>query len=98
MSTSDVAAGSTEDRVFLTPEQALAMLPEGDLIHTFRNSGGMLLGADSNRADIEEEIRKAEKREVAGEMATSMGHGLVLRPKGAKYQGDLLFVATRKPA
>lgn len=89
----------TEDeRVELTPEQALAMLPDGEHVHTFRNPGGMMLGADWKRTSIEEEIRNAERRELAGDMATRMGHGLVLFPKGAQYQRDLLFVATRKPA
>lgn len=87
-----------EDRVEPTPEQALEMLPDGEQVHTFRNSSGMMLGADWSRAGIEEEIRNAERRELAGGMATSMGHGLVLFPKGAQYQRDLLFVATRKPA
>jgi hypothetical protein len=87
-----------DERVELTPEQAIAMLPDGENVHTFRNSSGVMLGADWGRASIEDEIRNAEKRELAGGMATSMGHGLVLFPKGAQYQRDLLFVATRKPA
>lgn len=87
---------SSDERVELTPEQAIAMLPDGDVIHTFRNPGGMLLGADWNRTDIEREIREAERRELAGEVATNTGHGLVLFPPGAKCQRDLLFVATRE--
>ena len=91
---SEVKAG--DERVLLTPEQAIAMLPEGDLVHTFRNPGGMMPGADWSRAAIEEEIRKAERRELAGGMAKATGHELVLFPKGAKYQRDLLFIATRR--
>jgi hypothetical protein len=56
----------------------------------------MMLGADWSRASIENEIRNAERRELAGGMASSMGHGLVLFPKGAQYQRDLLFIETRK--
>jgi hypothetical protein len=88
---------TADERVELTPEQALAMLPEGEIVHTFRNPDGMMLGADWGRAAVEEEIRNAERRELAGDMATRMGHGLVLFPKDAQYQRDLLFVATRKP-
>lgn len=94
---SKVESVTEEERVELTPEEALAMLPEGEMVHTFVNSSGMMLGADWGRESLEEEIRKAERRELAGGMATSMGHGLVLFPKGAQYQRDLLFVATRKP-
>lgn len=86
----------TDERVELTPEQAIAMLPDGEYVHTFRNTSGMMLGADHDRKDIEREIREAERRELAGGMASSMGHGLVLFPKGAQYQRDLLFVATRE--
>jgi hypothetical protein len=82
------------ERVTLSPEQAIAMLPEGDEVHTFRNSAGMLIGAHHGRAELEQEIRDAERRELAGDLATRMGHGLVLLAKGAKYQSDLLFVAT----
>ena len=89
---------ANEDRVFLTIDQALGLLPEGDIVHTFRNPGGMMLGADWSRAAIEEEILRAEKRELTGGMAKAMGHGLVLFPKGAQRQGDLLFVATSKEA
>ena len=89
---------SNEERVFLTVDQALSLLPEGDIVHTFRNPGGMMLGADWGREAIEEEIRGAEKCELTGGMAKAMGHGLVLFPKGAQYQRDLLFVATSKEA
>ena len=89
---------ANEERVFLTAEQAIGLLPEGDYVHTFRNSAGMMLGADHSRAGIEQEIRDAEKRELAGGLAAGMGHGLVLFPKGAQYQRDLLFVATSKEA
>lgn len=96
MSTSEVEQVTTEERVFLTPEEAIAMLPEGEYVHTFRNPGGMLLGADWKRASVEQAIREADQREIAGGMAASMGHGLVLFPKGAEYQSELLFVETRK--
>lgn len=90
------APQSKDERVELTVDQALSMLPEGDTIHTFRNPGGMMLGADWSRAAIEEEILRADRRELTGGMAQSMGHGLVLFPKGATYQRDLLFVETRR--
>lgn len=87
----------TEQRVELTVDEALAMLPEGDTVHTFRNPGvGMMMGADWNRPAIEEEILRAERRELTGGIAQSMGHGLVLFPKGANHRSDLLFVETRR--
>lgn len=59
----------------LTYEKAVAMLPEGDSIHAFRNSPGVLIGADWERADILEVIKK-HGAELAGPTATGMGHGL----------------------
>lgn len=86
-----------DEPVMLTPEEALALLPEGDHIHTFRNPGaGMMIGADWKREEIEREIREATERQLAGGIATSMGHGLVLFPKNAQRRGELLFVATRR--
>lgn len=88
-----------EQIVTLTPEEALALLPEGEYVHTFRNPGaGMMIGADWRRDEVEREIRDAERRELAGQVATDMGHGLVVFRKGAKMRSDMLFVATRRNA
>jgi hypothetical protein len=66
-----------DDRVFLSFDEAVAMLPDKPDIHTFRNLSFMLIGADWSRPDIESVLRK-HKPELAGEMATNMGHGLVV--------------------
>jgi hypothetical protein len=69
----------SDDRVFLTPEQATAMLSDDDQIHTFRQSiGGVLLGADWDRDDLVKAIDVAENRELSGEQATKMHHGLCI--------------------
>lgn len=69
---------ATEERVVLTMEQAEAMLPDGDDIHTFRdtNGRGPLIGADWSRANILEALR-TKKPELSGELATKMDHGIV---------------------
>ncbi|MFA7121237.1 MAG: hypothetical protein WC277_07130 [Bacilli bacterium] len=81
-----------EDRVPLTTEQAIAMLPDGDTIHTFRNSiPGVLLGADWERADVLDAIDKATTREIGGPACCAMKHGLVV------WTGDSpLFVECRE--
>jgi len=82
---------TADERVFLTAEQAIAMLPEGERVHTFRNpAGGMMLGADWPRDKIEQAIRQTEHRELTGKVATSMGHGLVIDNDGP------LFIATKR--
>lgn len=79
-----------EQRVYLTPEQAIAMLPDGEYVHTFRGGGGMMVGCDMQRERIEAAIRETKERELSGPMATAMGHGLVILNDGR------LFIATKR--
>lgn len=81
------------ERVELSADAAIAMLPDGDYIHTFRSGGAMLFGADHARADLIETIKSAAARELAGPAATSMHHGLAV-----KDRHGWLFVATREEA
>lgn len=84
------------ERIILTADEAISLLPEGDEIHTTRQTGFMFIGADWSREDIIDAIQKSERREITGPVARSMGHGLALYPKNAKYQSDILFVQTCK--
>ena len=79
-----------DKRVFLTFEEAEALLPEGERIHTFRNAPGVFVGADWDRAAVLKVLR-AGKPELTGPMATSMGHGMVV----IDAHGPL-FIATKK--
>ena len=84
-----------EPRIFLTPEQAISLLPEGDIIHTQVGGAiGVMIGADWDREEIIEKINGAYLREIAGPIARSMGHALVLFPAKECYHSDLLFVET----
>ncbi len=71
----------------LTTDEALAMLPEGERIHTFRGGGMMMIGADWDRDQIETAIRDHDC-ELAGGVAAGMGHRLYV------HEGRGLFVAT----
>ena len=74
----------------LTVEQALAMLPDGDEIHTFRQPAvSVMVGADWERDELAEAIRSADRRVLTGEMATGMGHGMAI------WSGGWLFIETR---
>ncbi len=79
-----------EERVILTKEEAIEMLPEGEYIHTFRNSSFVLIGADINRGDVIKAIQEYEV-ELSGSMATNMGHGMVLVDNHGA-----LFIETKK--
>jgi hypothetical protein len=77
------------ERVTLTVEEAIAMLAEGEIVHTFRGGNGIILGADWNRADVLRAICETDRRELSGELATAMKHGLCIN------SGGPLFIATR---
>lgn len=69
-----------DERVFLTVEQAVSCLKEGDNIHTFvQPNGAMLLGCDISRSGIIETLNaNPDKIEIGGESCRSMGHGLIV--------------------
>ena len=75
----------------LTIEQALAALPDGDRVHTFRDSRVALVGADWDRADIEQALREAKVIGITGPMAQTMRHGMQI-----DRDGSPLFIETRK--
>lgn len=81
------------DRKFLTYDEAVARLPDGDEIHTFTNPAvGLLLGADWSREQILEAF-KADGAEVeeSGPAATAAKHGIAM-----KHNGRFVFVATKE--
>ncbi len=73
----------------LTYEEAVAMLPDDDRIHTYVQGGPCLIGADWDREDILSLIREQGAR-LTGPDASSRKHGLaVLRRSGP------LFIETK---
>ena len=78
-----------DSRKFITPEEAIGLLNDGDQIHTIRNTGGVLFGADYNREKLIERINaNPDKLEIGGETCRSMKHGLILN------DGGFLFIET----
>ena len=80
-------------KTYLTKEQAISVLPEGESVHTF-NPGFALVGADWSREDIIDKIQRSDVIELTGEMARSMGRGMCACNNDAKYWGDVLFIET----
>jgi hypothetical protein len=77
-----------DERVPLTYDEAVAMLPAAERIRTFR--GGVMVGADWPRERLLVAI-KTWGAELSGAGATGMGHGMALiDDKGA------LFIETRR--
>lgn len=79
----------SQERVVMKPKEAVAMLPVRKSVHTFVNAGGVLLGCDILRDNLIADFNKY-RVELSGEVATTMGHGLVY------YDGkNYIFVETR---
>lgn len=81
-------------KTYITTEQAISILPDGDTIHTFYNPGLGLIGADWSKADIIDKLRNSDTIELTGPGARGMGHGMGAYSKDAKYQSDILFIET----
>ena len=75
------------NRVILSKEDAIKMLPDGDVIHSFKQSGSMIIGCDYTKEKAIGLINSMEV-EISGPTATNMGHGLCLN--------RTLFLETRK--
>lgn len=75
----------------LTYDEAVALLPDEDQIHTIIDAGGIRLGADWDRADILDLLRTSPHRDVTGPAAQSIGHGLA----AANADGRLIFIETK---
>lgn len=86
----------SQERRYLSVEEAVSIIPDGEEIHTQIQKGMMFIGADWSREDIIDKIKRSEVREISGPFARGMNHGLVLYNRNAKYQSDLLFVETDK--
>jgi hypothetical protein len=68
---------ANDERVMLTPEEAIAMLPDSERIHTYRDAGLALVGANWDRADILDAIQN-NPCELGGEHSQKAHHGLVI--------------------
>lgn len=83
-------------RRFITAEEAIGLLPEGENIHTFYNEFWGLIGADWSREEVIDKLKKSDKIEITGEIARSMNHGLAVFNNDTKLQSEILFVETDK--
>lgn len=63
-----------EERLIITADEAISLLPDGEHIHNFMQGGMALIGCDYDRDDAEAALRKASEIEIAGFMARSMKH------------------------
>ena len=86
---------TNDGKKFLTVDEAVNLLPDGDTIHTFYSTGICIVGADWDRADVLQKLSESDHIEIAGEQARAMSHGLAAYNEGAELS-DVLFIETDK--
>lgn len=77
---------------FLTTQEAIGILNDGERIHTFRNPSGILLGCDNDRSKILELINCAKTIQIGGAGCRKLKHALVVE----EPNGSILFVETNE--
>lgn len=82
------------NRIYLSYDEAVSVLPKGEMIHTFYNMPTCLIGADWSRAEIENKLMASDYIEVTGEQAQALEHGICAYNKDTKWQSGILFIAT----
>lgn len=68
-----------DKKEFLLFEAAVARLPNTETVHTFRQGGVAILGADWSKKEIIDALRTAKIIEVTGENAQELGHGMAIK-------------------
>ena len=81
-------------RRFITPGEAIRLLPEGEEVHTLIENGIAMIGADWTQDDIIEKLRTADHIEITGPHARGMKHGIAAWDDTAKYASDILYIET----
>ena len=79
-----------DEKSVVSLEEAIKRLPDGDMVHTFRQAGGMMLGAEHGRTSLIISLANATEIQETGTLAQSLGHGLCI------YDDGWLFIATKK--
>lgn len=79
--------------MFLTKEQALSLMQvqEDGSVHAQKDGGMVIIGADWGKDSVEDALDTAEIIEIGGKGCRAMGHAIVVIPKNAKYQSEIVF-------
>lgn len=81
-------------RRYISYEEAVLLLPDGEYVHTFYNTSFGLVGADWSRGKILYKLRKSDVIELTGSQARAMSHGMCAYNKDVKYHDEILFIET----
>jgi len=70
---------ASDDKIILTADEAISLLPDGEHVHNYINNVvNMFIGCDYTRDEAEKHIRAATACEIGGENCKRMKHALVV--------------------
>jgi hypothetical protein len=95
---------SNDDKLIISADEAIGLLPDGDTIHNYANpASGLMLGVDYEREDAIRHFRNALSIEIGGDGCKAMMHPLVVWDSATHYtffEADMnkvaAFEATRQ--
>lgn len=70
-----------EDKKIVSFEEAVKLLPTTERVHTFRQAGMAILGADHDRERLLSAMKAAPEIQVTGPAAQAVKHGLAIHDK-----------------
>ena len=79
----------SEEKIIVSFKEAKKRLTSGPMVHTFRQSGPALIGADWPKQDVLAIMKKHEISET-GRLAQGMHHGLAITDESGH-----LFIGTK---
>jgi hypothetical protein len=93
---------STDDRLFITADEAESLLTdEGEYVHNFVDGGMMMLGCDFERDSAVKAFKAAKSIEIGGPGCKAMRHPIVVfEPDGRHsfFEADMDKVAAFEAA
>jgi hypothetical protein len=69
---------SKNEKEVISFDDAVKHLPDAEQVHTFREAGFTILGADWDKPALLNAMRKAPEIQVTGPQAQAMRHGLCI--------------------
>ena len=85
------STNTNDEPVLLTYDEAVALLPDGNEIHTVMQAGPTLIGADWDRKDVLTLLRESPRRDVTDPAAQKSGHVLAAYDQ----DGRIVFIETK---
>ena len=67
-----------DEKEVIAFDDAAKLLPDAEQVHTFRQAGSIILGADWDKTSLLDAMRKAPEIQVTGPQAQAMKHGLCI--------------------